>query len=78
MTTKSLRRWLGSTNLENPAGQATFDVGGKTLTVSLCSFADATALANLLDHAADAGRRNAMAAFSGYVRGALDRMESQA
>lgn len=75
MSTTSLRRWLGSQNLENPAGQATFDVGGQTVTVSLCSFADAAALARLIDHAGKSAREAALASFSGYVRGALNQLD---
>lgn len=77
MTITSLYRWLGSENPENHAGHATFKAGHQSVTVSLASFEDARAIANLIDHATKTSRDTALASFSGFVRGALNQLENR-
>lgn len=62
-------RWQGSTDPADMTGLATYAAGGHTITVPLQSLADAQALADMMQAAAQQARR----AQAEFLRGALNR-----
>jgi len=67
----ALVRWLGSVNADNEAGCATFQAGNETATVPMACFADARAVAKLIELARSQGHQAAHTALTNMLLGAM-------
>jgi len=71
-----MTRWTGSTDPADPAGTATYTVGGTIAAIELDNFTTARLIERLIDSARMQGAAEARRAAAEFMRGAAANLES--